>query len=397
MSKAVPFLPASPALEGFPGEEDGFDPMGVSLAIDIGWLRESELKHGRVSMLATLGWIATDLGVRIPGEPFQVSTMDAHDAMVKFGSMPQLLCWIGYAELFGFLAINNMMEGRTLRQPGDFGLRLLYPQDERGQYDMQLKELRNGRLAMLAYGGIVTAAVLTGKTWPFFALSSDRQSKAAFGMRSPFCAGFQASAVRRDTVSARAMEASKSLPFMPKPKNLAGFVGEEQEFDPLGFSDTFDMKWLRESELKHGRVCMLAAVGFIAQQYIALPGVAPVPDALQAVYAAPPAAMATLLFLSGYIESSSYDGKLTMLDMFKDADREPGNFNFGSGFLKGKSDKDVYDIKLKEINNGRLAMMAIGGMVHHNLVVKGPLFPLFPEGWAGPQGSWELESVMGRL
>ena len=24
-------------------------------------------------------------------------------------------------------------------------------------------------------------------------------------------------------------------------------------------------------------------------------------------------------------------------------------------------------------------------MVHHNLVVKGPLFPLFPEGWEGPQ------------
>ena len=24
-------------------------------------------------------------------------------------------------------------------------------------------------------------------------------------------------------------------------------------------------------------------------------------------------------------------------------------------------------------------------MVHHNLVVKGPLFPLFPDGWTGPQ------------
>ena len=23
-------------------------------------------------------------------------------------------------------------------------------------------------------------------------------------------------------------------------------------------------------------------------------------------------------------------------------------------------------------------------MIHHNLVVKGPLFPLFPEGWVGP-------------
>lgn len=27
----------------------------------------------------------------MPGEPFQVSTIEAHDAMVKFGSMPQIL------------------------------------------------------------------------------------------------------------------------------------------------------------------------------------------------------------------------------------------------------------------------------------------------------------------
>merc|ERR1719412_72493 len=139
MSKSVPFLPVSPALEGYVGEEDGFDPMGVSLAIDIRWLREAELKHGRVCMLATVGWIATDLGLRVPGGPFQVSTLEAHDAMVKFGAMPQMLAWIGYAELFGFLAIIAMMEGKTDRKPGDFYLRWLYPKDEKGQYEMQMK------------------------------------------------------------------------------------------------------------------------------------------------------------------------------------------------------------------------------------------------------------------
>ena len=30
----------------------------------------------------------------------------------------------------------------------------------------------------------------------------------------------------------------------------------------------------------------------------------------------------------------------------------------------------------------------VWGMVHHNLVVKGPLFPLFPEGWEGPQARY---------
>ena len=34
--------------------------------------------------------------------------------------------------------------------PGDFGLRLGYPSDEAGQNRMQLAEIKNGRLAMIA-------------------------------------------------------------------------------------------------------------------------------------------------------------------------------------------------------------------------------------------------------
>ena len=30
-------------------------------------------------------------GLRVPGDAFQISTLEAHDAMVKFGSMPQYL------------------------------------------------------------------------------------------------------------------------------------------------------------------------------------------------------------------------------------------------------------------------------------------------------------------
>jgi len=46
--------------------------------------------------------------------------------------------------------------------------------------------------------------------------------------------------------------------------------------------------------------------------------------------------------------------------------------------------EDIMDIKTKEVNNGRLAMLGLGGMVHHNIVVDGPLFPTIPAGWAGP-------------
>jgi len=397
MSAAVPFLPMSPALEGIPGEEEGFDPMGFSLAIDIRWLREAELKHGRVCMLATVGWIATDLGLRVPGDAFQISTIEAHDAMVKFGSMPQILVWLGYLELFGFLAIINMQEGKTDRKPGDFGLRGFYPADAKGQYDMQVKELRNGRLAMLAFSGIATVGVLTQEKWPFFdavvnAVPTERKASSA----SSFCGAQQSTA--RGSMMARKAETSKSLPFLPKPQNLGGLVGGEAEFDPLGFSDTFDVKWLRESELKHGRVCMLATIGFAAEQYVQFPGCPETPDALQAIYTAPANLTGVLLFVAGYIESSSYNGKLTMLDMFEGegAERAPGDLNFGKRFLPAdKAEADV--LATKELQNGRLAMLAFSGMVHHNLVVKGPLFPLFPEGWEGPQGSWDLDSTAGAL
>ena len=31
------------------------------------WMREAELKHGRMTMLAVLGWVSVDLGMRFPG------------------------------------------------------------------------------------------------------------------------------------------------------------------------------------------------------------------------------------------------------------------------------------------------------------------------------------------
>ncbi len=43
-----------------------------------------------------------------------------HDAAVKSGAMQQLLVWTGFFEIFGFVAIVQMLQGGD-RQPGDFG------------------------------------------------------------------------------------------------------------------------------------------------------------------------------------------------------------------------------------------------------------------------------------
>merc|ERR1719390_377700 len=50
---------------------------------------------------------------------------------------------------------------------------------------------------------------------------------------------------------------------------LPGAIAPAGEFDPLGFSanvDELEMKRLRECELTHGRVGMLAAAGFLVQE-----------------------------------------------------------------------------------------------------------------------------------
>ena len=49
----------------------GFDPLGFSTAFEpyfpLSYLREAEIKHGRVCMLAWLGYVLVDAGFRAPG------------------------------------------------------------------------------------------------------------------------------------------------------------------------------------------------------------------------------------------------------------------------------------------------------------------------------------------
>jgi len=361
------------------------------------FLREAEIKHGRIAMLAVVGWAATDLGLRLPGAAYQVSTVQAHNAAVADGVFAHLLVWIGWPEFFGYLALQQSYDGKTDRAPGDFGLRGFYPSDTKGQYEFQLKELRNGRLAMLAIGGLATVGVLTNKQFPGFGLFAE--GAAVMKRSGSTLCGVQAKPSVRQVARA-AMERSASVPFLTKPKNLGDLAGSEIEFDPLGFSDAFDVKWLRESEIKHGRLSMLACVGFLATTAFTLPGATPEEDSLQAFYHAPPALWAVLIFLAGYAESAGYQGSpvgfgqtqvsksggINLTEMFKDTDRQPGDFGFRALYPSDAAGQKQR--QLNEVMNGRLAMFAIGGMVHHNLIVKGGFFPIIPDNWAGPYNAW---------
>ncbi|CAN0121946.1 unnamed protein product [Phaeothamnion confervicola] len=119
-SASVPFMARPKALDGTVPGDAGFDPLGFSDWIDLKFLREAEIKHGRICMLAWLGYVATDLGVHLPGDMHALSSLEAHDAAVKFGAMPQILLFISAFEAVSTPAVVQMVNGSG-REPGYFG------------------------------------------------------------------------------------------------------------------------------------------------------------------------------------------------------------------------------------------------------------------------------------
>jgi len=132
------------------------------------WFREAELKHGRAAMLATVGFVVPEF-MRIPGDQFTFENVpyviNAHDQLPD--SMSQIFLWISLLEACTIPALANM--NNWDRMPGDFSFDPLgiYPQTEEKQREMQLMELKNGRLAMIAIGGLVAGAAVTGSHFPY--------------------------------------------------------------------------------------------------------------------------------------------------------------------------------------------------------------------------------------
>lgn len=122
-------------------------------------------------------------------------------------------------------------------------------------------------------------------------------------------------------------------------------------WDPAGFSKVGDEAGfydLRVKEIKHGRVAMLASIGFL----ISGEGVFPAPGIVVMLF---------VLVLGYFLETDAW---------VQDESKEPGNFGDPAGLIEKFPDYCAYDdeMRLKELNNGRFAMAASIGLLSANLL-----------------------------
>merc|ERR1719491_2125912 len=163
-SQAIPFVNAPPMLDGTMAGDAGFDPLGfASTKLDLTTMREAEIKHARLAMLAAAGWPLSELFSKGIATQFgMASALDEATGRVPSvlnGGMGRIspIYWIGCIAVAA--GVDLFVINSSSKQKGYFPGKLdfdplgLYPKDDKGQQWMQTAEIKNGRLAMLAITG----------------------------------------------------------------------------------------------------------------------------------------------------------------------------------------------------------------------------------------------------
>lgn len=161
MSQALPFQLRPLTLDGTLPGDVGFDPLGFSGTEEsLMFNREAEIKHARLAMLAAAGWPLAELFDRKIANIFNADVIvDAsnRNPSILNGGLGKInpLYWV---LVLGTAAAIDLKQNKLAEQqpegyfPGNLGWDPLglYPEDEAGQRRMQLAEIKNGRLAMIA-------------------------------------------------------------------------------------------------------------------------------------------------------------------------------------------------------------------------------------------------------
>merc|ERR1712176_1008693 len=305
--------------------------------------RQTELKHGRISMLATMGYITPELTGKFPGYL-------SNSAGFKFADIPNGLAAIskvpalGWAQIVaycGFCELSAGSDDWKIGSPGDYGFKVLTSSDPAEKEKKLAAEIANGRLAMVAIIGMFFQDGLTGSAWGDWALYTASPLRFFGGGDS--------------TPAYKAFDPATELGV----QEPLGF------WDPLGFTSDNDeaaFKRRRSVELKHGRVCMAATIGYIVPEYYKFPGYlspsegvqfSDVPNGLAALSKVPSLGWVQIIFFAGIIEGAWGVG-----EDYKSG--TPGDY--GWKVLTSDDPADKEKKLAAELANGRLAMMAIIGM-----------------------------------
>eukprot|EP00953_Heterococcus_sp_UTEX-ZZ885_P004349 2855-Heterococcus_DN1.PRE.7 len=135
---------------------------------------------------------------------------------------------------------------------------------------------------------------------------------------------------------------------------VGGSVETGGDWDPANLASKASdetLAWYRAAELKHGRVSMLAAAGFIVQGLYQLPD--PVfqngkpLDALAQVFAQRPGAVYQILLAIAAVE---------VLGASIQKYTEPGDLKWDPLGIAPETEEEFDALRLKELKNGRLAM-----------------------------------------
>lgn len=179
-------------------------------------------------------------------------------------------------------------------------------------------------------------------------------------------------------------EADPSLPCY----GLPGAIAPTGYFDPLGFAQKGislnEVKRNREAEVMHGRVAMLASVGYLAGESVSGPFniVGPANDQLQQM----PTPAFVLLSVGiavaelkrariGWVEPDFGKWSKTLWTL-RDS-YYPGDVGFDPLGLKPEDPRAFANMQTRELQNGRLAMIGVAGMCAQELVNHRTIFETF--------------------
>ena len=146
-----------------------WDPLGLSKDTDrlYRW-RCVEIKHGRVAMLATVGYLYNDLQLNFPGTlspSIGLKFTDVPTGLAATHGFPNSVPIAGWVQIIGFIGV---LETTTFKQDpakeaGNVGGDLFRRYKDPVERETKLvSELKNGRLAMMGIMGMLVTDQLTG-------------------------------------------------------------------------------------------------------------------------------------------------------------------------------------------------------------------------------------------